>query len=188
MAHKFDPAKWERLLSEERRALLDAGAFIRRLAIPSGAAVADLGAGPGFFTDALAEAVGPSGHVHALDVSPEMVELLRRRDLAPQVTVQISEESRTPLADASIDVALLAFVLHELDAPMTFLSEARRVISRGGRLVVLEWVPLVEAMGPPLRERMSIDLSRETLRRAGFALLDEGLANGSNYFISTVRT
>ena len=146
MGHKFDAAHWERLLSGERRALLEPGAFIRRLAIPSGAVVADLGAGPGFFTDALADAVGPSGQVHALDVSPDMIEVLRRRDLPPQVTARLSEENRTPLPDASVDLALLAFVLHELDAPLAFLTEARRVLRPGGRLVVLEWVPQVEAM------------------------------------------
>lgn len=187
MGHKFDAANWERLLSGERRALLEPGAFIRRLAIPSGAVVADLGAGPGFFTDALADAVGPSGQVHALDVSPDMIEVLRRRDLPPQVTARLSEENRTPLPDASVDLALLAFVLHELDAPLAFLTEARRVLRPGGRLVVLEWVPRVEAMGPPLDERLPIDQSRETLRRAGFTVLEEGLANASNYFLVVGR-
>lgn len=116
-----------------------------------------------------------------------MIEVLRRRDLPPQVTARLSEENRTPLPDASVDLALLAFVLHELDAPLAFLTEARRVLRPGGRLVVLEWVPRVEAMGPPLDERLPIDQSRETLRRAGFTVLEEGLANASNYFLVVGR-
>ena len=74
---KFDPAKWQRLLPPERRALLDPGAFLDVIAVAPGSTVADIGAGPGFFTAPLAERVGPAGHVVALDVSPAMIERLR---------------------------------------------------------------------------------------------------------------
>lgn len=182
MAHKFRPENWERLLSAERRALLDPEEFLRRLGISPGETVADLGAGPGFFTDHLAQQVGPSGLVYALDVAPEMVALLRRRALPPNVVVLQSQESKLPLPDASVDLAMLAFVLHELEHPRDFLIEARRILKPGGRLLVLEWVPQQEEMGPPLHERLAPTASTALLASAGWALSSEGAANPSNYY------
>ncbi|HEY0969431.1 MAG TPA: methyltransferase domain-containing protein [Gemmatimonadales bacterium] len=183
---RFDPAKWRRLVSEERRALLDPAAFVRSLAIPRGATVADLGAGPGFFTPALAEATGPTGRVLALDVAPEMVALLRAQPLPNQVEVLQSEENRLPLADGTVGLALLAFVLHELTEPLRFLAEARRVMSPDGRLVMLEWVPQEEPIGPPLHERLSAAEGERLLTSAGFAVERHGMANASNYYITAI--
>lgn len=187
VGRRFPASNWERLVSAERRALLDPTTFVPRLGIPPGATVADLGAGPGFFLDALSDAVGPTGQVHALDVSADMIEILRRRGLPAQVTAEVSEENRLPLPDASVDFCLLAFVLHELESPGEFLAEARRILRPDGRLAVLEWVPQEETMGPPASERLSIDDARDTLQRSGFATIEHGLANPSNYFLVSRR-
>lgn len=184
-ARKFDPANWARLVSPERRALLDPELFLARLAIAAGSTVADLGAGPGFFTEALADRVGAEGRVLALDVSEEMVEVLRSRPLPSQVEVRQSEENRLPVEDGTVDLALLAFVLHELHDPARFLAEVRRILAPGGRLVVLEWVPQVEAMGPPLAERLAPERSERILADAGFAVVEQGMANASNYYLVT---
>jgi ubiquinone/menaquinone biosynthesis C-methylase UbiE len=183
-SRRFDPAKWERLLSPERHALLDPAAFLRRIAVHEGSAVADLGAGPGFFTLPLAEAVGPAGRIYAIDVAPAMVERLRERGPPDQVEVLLGGEAGLPLADGSIDLALLAFVLHELDDTLSFLAEVRRVLRRGGRLVVLEWVPQEEELGPPLHERLPRDAAAAMLAEGGFRVAEAGDANASNYFIT----
>ncbi len=182
MAHKFEPRHWERLVSSERRAFLDPDRFLDVIGIPTGHVVADLGAGPGFFTLPLAERVGPGGKVFALDVAPEMVALLRERQLPAQVEVLLSGETRLPLPDHAADLALLAFVLHELENPAKFLAEVRRIVRAHGRLVVLEWVPQEEEMGPPLHERLSPKASAKLLGDAGFRAVESGMANGSNYY------
>lgn len=182
MAHKFRPENWERLLSAQRRALLDPDEFLVRVGMARGEAVADLGAGPGFFTVPLAARVGETGHVYALDVAPEMVARLRSLPLPAHVTVLQSAESRLPLPDASVDTALLAFVLHELEHPRDFLADVRRIVRPGGRLVVLEWVPQEEEMGPPLHERLAPEASVATVEAAGWRLQSSGAANPSNYY------
>ena len=75
-----------------------------------------------------------------MDIAPEMIRLLRDRDLPAQVEIRLSGENRLPIAHGAVDLALLAFVLHELEAPDAFLQEVRRVLRPRGRLVVLEWV------------------------------------------------
>lgn len=180
---RFPAERWARLVSEERHALLDPQRFVDRLGVRPGDAVADLGAGPGFFTMPLAERVGPSGRVYAVDVSPEMVRILRERGLPPQVHAEVSEENRFPIPDAVVAVALLGFVLHEISDPTPFLADVRRILAPGGRLVVLEWVPRVEDQGPPLHERLSVEASTRLLADSGFDVIERGEANASNYFL-----
>ena len=185
--HRFSPERWARLVSPERHALLDPARLVERLGVRPGAVVADLGAGPGFFTIPLAERVGATGRVYALDVAPEMVEILRgrlrERGGLPQVVAAASGENELPVPDHVVDVALLAFVLHELGDTRAFLREVARVLAPGGRLAVLEWVPREEEVGPPLHERLSVEQSERLLADAGFAVSERGEANPSNYFV-----
>ena len=182
MPHKFKPENWERLLSATRRALLDPDQFVVRVDISPGSSVADLGAGPGFFTLPLARRVGSSGRVYALDVAPEMVARLEALALPAHVEVLLSGESHIPLPDGSVDAALLAFVLHELESPQAFLSDVRRIMRPGGRLIVIEWVPQVEELGPPLGERIAPETGKAILAEAGWELRETGVANASNYY------
>ena len=183
MRHKFDPERWERLVSEERHALLAPGTFLDRIGVEPGSVVADLGAGPGFFTERLAPRVGPEGRVYAVDIAPEMIRLLHGRDLPAQVEIRLSGENRLPIPDGAVDLALLAFVLHELEAPDAFLPEVRRVLRPRGRLVVLEWVKQAEEMGPPLEERLTEEESARILTESGFRITGRGHPNASNYYL-----
>ena len=184
---RFDPDNWQRLVSDERRALIDPDRLLARLGVRAGATVADLGAGPGFFTIPLAALVGEAGRVYAVDVSPERTAVLSRR-LAergglPQVQVLEGGESTLPIPDRACDLALLAFVLHELPDAPRFLAEVRRILAPGGRLAVIEWVPRAEPMGPPLHERLSTAESEAILARAGLHVLERGEVNPSNYYL-----
>lgn len=181
--HKFPPEKWDRLLTPQRRAFLRAEQVLDRVGIHAGMRVADLGAGPGFFTLPLAERVGPAGTVYATDIAQAMLDALASRGVPPHVHLRVAEENRIPIADAAVDVALLAFVLHELVDPVAFLTEVRRILAPGGRLVVLEWIPQEDGMGPPVSERLSEARSEEVLKGGGFHVVDRDVANTSQYLL-----
>lgn len=181
--HKFPAHKWERLVSPERHALLDPGRFLGGLGVRPGMKVADLGAGPGFFTFPLAALVGATGLVYATDVSPDMLAVLKQRGLPAQVRTVLAEESSVDIPDHSVELALLAFVLHEVAHPADFLREASRILRPDGRLVVLECIPRQEEMGPPLHERLSGEQTVSLLERAGFRVSERGEANPSQYFV-----
>ena len=183
--HKFPAQHWERLLSDERRALLDPERLLDRVGVGAGMTVADLGAGPGFFTFPLAARVGPSGRVYATDVSRDMLEVLEQRGLPPHVHPIHAQESKFDIPDGVVDIALLGFVLHELAHATEFLGEVRRILRPDGRLVVLEWVPQEEPIGPPLHERLSEAQSETLLAAGGFQILERGHANASNYLLVT---
>jgi ubiquinone/menaquinone biosynthesis C-methylase UbiE len=179
---KFAPENWERLIGEARRAHLPPEALLDRVEVPPGGTVADIGAGPGYFTLPLADRVGPTGRVYALDVQPEMIEILRSRNLPPQVQVTRSGESELPLEDRSIDLAFLAFVYHEAEDRPALLAEIRRVLRPTGRLFIAEWVPREEDIGPPLHERLSAETVREELDTARFAVIGHGHVTPSVYY------
>ncbi|MDQ3069150.1 MAG: metalloregulator ArsR/SmtB family transcription factor [Acidobacteriota bacterium] len=100
--------------------------------------VADLGCGDGYLT---IEAARWARRVTAVDRSPDMLtrgrELAKRRKVS-NITWKRGELEKLPLADASVDIALLSQALHHAVEPARALSEALRVLRPGGRLLVLD--------------------------------------------------
>ena len=89
------------------------------LGVRSGLAVADIGAGSGYYTVRLARRVGPKGHIYAEDIIPVFLTRLARRvageGLGGSVTVVRGEPHDPRLPAASVDLALLAHMYHEVE-------------------------------------------------------------------------
>ena len=97
--------------------------------------MADVGCGEGYLT---IETARWASHVVAIDRSPEV--LARARALAARrgvtnVSWEVGEIERLPLADASVDVVLLSQALHHAATPARALAEAHRVVAPGGRVL-----------------------------------------------------
>lgn len=168
--HKFDPTHRARLDSPERKAYLDADAILRAIGIKPGDRVAEIGAGTGFFAIPAARYVGEKGRVLAVDLASPMLEDLRRKVAKARlknIEVLRSEEEHVPIPDHSIDLVLLACVLHELDGPGT-LHEARRILVPRGRLAVVDWKKIDQEEGPPREHRLDEREAAELLGTAGF--------------------
>ena len=122
---------------EERTDLL-----LKALELKPGMVVADVGAGTGYLSRRMAEAVAPSGKVLAVDVQPEMVAMLRKavqqqgiRNLEPL----LGTETDVRLPAGSVDLAILVDVYHELSFPYEVLGSIVRSLKPGGRLVFVEY-------------------------------------------------
>ncbi len=106
-----------------------------------GSSAVDLGCGPGYFTTALAELVGPSGSVTAVDLQPEMLEATAKRaeslGVGERVATHLCREDRIGL-EAEFDFALVFYVLHEVPDSRGFLAQALDLLKPGGRLLVVE--------------------------------------------------
>ncbi len=168
--HKFNVAHRAYLDSDERRSYLDATAILKAFGVRVGMHVADVGSGTGFFAIPAAELVGPKGRVYAVDLSAEMLEELQaklRRAPTANLEALRSTEDRIPLPDASVDLAFMACVLHELDGPGTLL-EARRILRPRGRLAVVDWKKEDMEFGPPKAHRLNEEEASAVLAEAGF--------------------
>ncbi|HEU4936263.1 MAG TPA: metalloregulator ArsR/SmtB family transcription factor [Vicinamibacterales bacterium] len=100
--------------------------------------VADLGCGEGYLT---IEASRWASRVIAVDRSPEV--LKRARDLAARrrvsnVVWKRGTLEKLPIADESVDIALLSQALHHADDPSHVMREAVRILGPGGRVLVLD--------------------------------------------------
>ena len=179
MAHKIEFANRHGLRSEWRQQHLDPAAFWRRAGLTAGGTALDIGAGTGFFAIPATEIVGSAGRVLAVDTSLEMLAELASfvpLELADRLDRIQSEEYRIPLDSGVADVALLAFVTHEVDEPARLLTEATRLIKPGGHILVLDWDPDVEPPpGPPTEVRLAADAAAEALGAAGATLLARGV-------------
>lgn len=112
------------------------------LQIPSGAAVADVGAGAGYFTWRLAQRVGPQGKVIAVEVQQKMLDRiggeLKKRHLT-NVELVLGEERNPHLPERRLDLVLLANAYHEFSDPEVMMAAIRRSLKPDGRVAVLEY-------------------------------------------------
>jgi SAM-dependent methyltransferase len=116
------------------------------LALSAGERVVEVGCGAGVFLPLLAGAVGKTGKVVGVDHASSFVQQARERTRElPSIAVDEGDAYALPYADASFDAAHCDRVLMHLDDPSAALSEMRRVVRPGGRVVVAEpdWASIV---------------------------------------------
>lgn len=110
--------------------------------LQSGQTVLDVGCGTGTLLVEAAKRVGPSGFVHGVDRSLEMLAHAQRKAVAQDVRAEFHEGSSDclPFPNASFDVAFCTLTLHHLPAAVQLatIAEMRRVLRPGGRMVIVD--------------------------------------------------
>jgi len=105
---------------------------------------ADVGAGEGEWTEALARAVGPQGHVFSTEIETGMVDDLRarmeRQGLA-NVTAVLGNQVESGLPPACCDGILLRMVYHHFENPSAMRISLRRALRRNGYLAIVDINP-----------------------------------------------
>lgn len=147
--------------------------------------MADVGAGPGYFTLRLARAVGPEGRVFAVDPEPAMLAVLRRRLERVglrHVTLVLGRADDPLLPRASCDLVFLANAYHHLKDGPRFLRYATRALKPGGRLVTIDFERRETPVGPPVRHRVAREQFLAAARRAGLVLAREHTMLPYQYF------
>lgn len=118
---------------------------IRQLAPCRGERILDVGCGPGFLCQSLAEVVGRDGSVTGIDVSDDLISLCRGRN--PPEWLEYAVEDATSIArpDASFDAVACIQVAEYIPAVGQLLSEIFRVLRPDGRAVIVatDWDALV---------------------------------------------
>lgn len=143
------------------------------LTLPPGAIVADIGAGSGYMTEKLAKKVGPLGKVYATDIQQGMIDLLTRRIAARKLTnvtpiLSTQDDPRLPVA--TIDLALMVDVYHELSQPQLVLRRIKASLKPGGRLALVEYRKEDPAIPIRPEHKMSVADAKLEVEAEGFKL------------------
>jgi len=170
----FHGADWlirnSREREEEPQKLIDA------LHLKPGQQVCDYGCGNGFYAIRLAQLVGPTGKVFAVDIQQEMLDLLDVRSKArgiDNIQPVLATEKDSRLQANKLDWLLMVDVYHELSFPKEVLGEIRKSLNPLGRIALVEYreedpeVPI-----KPLHKMSQVQALKE-LTDSGFKLVGQ---------------
>jgi len=155
--------------------------LIHLLGIKAGMAVADIGAGSGYYVVRLSPIVGASGRVMAEDVMPDYLENLRRRvsnlGLA-NVDIVRGEAHDPKLPAQSLDFAILVHMYHEIAQPYALLYNLVPALKPDAR------VGIVDAFAPTAEHGTPPGLLRCELQAVGYREISFDRLTGSDAYLA----
>jgi SAM-dependent methyltransferase len=183
--HSFgDAEKWAHVFDDPQRdAWQKPHEVIQALALKRDAAVADIGAGTGYFSARLATLL-KDGRVYAVDLEPDMVKYLgerARRDGLPNM-IAVQGAAGTPHLPAKVDLALLVDVYHHIDARPRYFRDLRKSLNPGARVAIIDF-RLDSPEGPPPAARVPPEQIKAEMKQAGYVLVTEHSFLPRQYFL-----
>ncbi|NUN14650.1 MAG: class I SAM-dependent methyltransferase, partial [Myxococcales bacterium] len=172
LVHTFEDtekyaAKFERA---ERDDYQKPDEVIKALAIQPGQIIADVGAGSGYFTRRLAQAVGPAGAVYAIDIEPGMLALVRKdaetRQLSNVIPILASVDS-PKLPPGKVDMIFISDTVHHIPNRVGYFAELKAHLSPDSRVVISDFKKMESPVGPPLAHKLSEEEIEAELTKAG---------------------
>jgi len=114
---------------------------IQSLRIQPGSIIADLGSGSGYFTLRLANAVGPTGKVYAVDVDSAINEALKERAKRERVdtVVVVSAKPDDPHLPEPVDLIFTSNTYHHIDNRLAYFAALTKQLRPSGRLAVIDY-------------------------------------------------
>jgi len=126
----------------EREAEEAPSLLIKALRLRPGMKVADIGAGTGALSFPMAKQVAPGGVVFAVEIQPELLDIIRTRSKqrgVKNVRTVLGTTTDPKVPENSMDLMLLVDVYHEFDFPREMVTNMIRGLKKGGRLVLVEY-------------------------------------------------
>ena len=159
---------------------------MKALALRAGEVIADIGAGSGYFALRFARAVGDSGRVYAVDISPDMVRHLNRRlrDAGVRNVVTVLSDPDDPLLpDASVDRFVIVDTWHHVEDQAKYLGLMKRMLKPGGQVVHIDFQKRELPIGPPPGMKIAREVLVKQMEGAGFRLSAEHTFLPYQYFL-----
>lgn len=167
-------AEW--LMRRVREAEEGPSQMREQLHVKPGMVVCDMGCGNGYHTLPLAEMVGEKGKVYAVDVQPEMIEMLKQNIESKGLKniVPINSLYHDPkLPPNTCDMILLVDVYHEFSHPVQMLAGMRAALKPDGQLVLVEFRAEDENVPIKPEHKMSKAQINKEMNANGFKLVRE---------------
>ena len=150
---------------EERTDLL-----VKGLNLKPSDTVADIGAGSGYFSFRMAKLV-PQGQVFAVDISPQMIGIVRSKMAQEKVINVVPVQStikQTKLPPNSVDAALIVDAYHEFSHPLEMATSILASLKPGGKLILIEYRMEDPSVPIKLLHKMTEKQAKAEMKNAGF--------------------
>ncbi len=167
---------------------------IGALGLREGDVVADLGSGTGAYTMLLAEKVGKSGRVYAVEIQQDFFTNIKNaaaeRGLKNVEVIwgDIERLGGTKIKDAVADAVVVSNVLFQAEDKAGILREARRILKDGGKLLLIDWSSSFNNLGPTKNMIVPAEVARALCEKEGFAFKREVTAGDHHYGFVMVKS
>lgn len=172
MQHRFDdPAKFAKQFDDPKRDEWQMPSrVIDALGLKSGMAVADIGAGTGYFSMRLAR-VSPGLSVYSVDIEPKMVEHLTHRAAGEKLgnVTAVLASPASPNLPKPVDVILIVDTYHHIGSRPAYFRELKKSLKPGGRIAIVDF-RTDSPEGPPVEFRFTAEQIEAEMTQAGYAL------------------
>lgn len=179
----------EHLDRTERDQYQQPAQVIETLRLEPGMAIADLGAGSGYFTRRFAEAVTAGGRVYAVDVEPDMLAYVKhsltRLQVPHNVEFILAETDNPKLPSQSVDLIFVCNTMHHLNDRARYFRNVQPALRPGGRIAIIDFYPDERSgqLGFPKRHLVSRETVLKELTEAGYRLEREHTFLQKQYFL-----
>lgn len=175
-------AKQMKMETPVRIAELDPMGTLRRIGLGENDAICDIGAGSGIFTVAAAQITREK--VYALEIDDKMLDIIAAKAdsiAASNIEPVRVEGDRLELTDQSVDLVIMVTVLHEILNTDALLKEVKRMLKKGGRIMVIEFHKSETPMGPPESHRIDRKETVKIIEDFGFSITED-FDLGENFY------
>lgn len=165
--------------------------LIESLQLTEGSVVADIGAGDGSQTLAIAQHIGSEGHIYSTELGEESLKELRDNlewaDTS-NITVLEGHPTQTNLPEECCDAIYLRRVYHHIGDPPSMNASLLQSLKPGGRLAIIDFEPRNDEAEPGNRASggshgVTAHTVVEELTSAGFELISNEQQSGRNFYV-----
>ena len=175
---------------ESREVFQQRNKVVQAIGIHKGMNIADIGAGTGLYTRLFAEATGPQGWVHAVEISTPFLKHIverARQEKHENISAVLCPEDSVSLPPDSIDLAFICDVYHHFEYPRRTMQSLQRALKKGGMVVVIDFERIEGkssdwVMG---HVRAGKEVFRKEIEESGLKFVEEVRIEGfkENYFM-----
>ena len=135
--------------------------------------VVDLGAGTGHYSIAAGELL-PNGKIYAIEIVKDYLTTIKNKvkdahlNNVHIIWGNIEKKGGTKMKDHVADAVILSNVLFQVESKDALIEEARRILKKGGRALLVDWSDVASSVGVSFEKVVNKDKALEMFQKKGF--------------------